>query len=69
MKITPLILSSLMAGALAVPMDNGALHTKRGMLSGRWAKHQPLNPNTKIPVRIALKQQNLNQGMDLLLEV
>lgn len=68
MKLSPLLLSSLLAGAVAIPL-NDVVHEKRNPLGPKWQKRDTLDANSAIPVRIALKQTNLEKGMDYLLEV
>ncbi|EHK50837.1 hypothetical protein TRIATDRAFT_145909 [Trichoderma atroviride IMI 206040] len=69
MKISVVVLNSLLAGALAAPTGSQVIHEKRDTSSPRWIKREALNPSTKVPVRIALKQNNLDKGMDYLLDV
>ncbi|RFU77057.1 peptidase s8 s53, subtilisin kexin sedolisin [Trichoderma arundinaceum] len=69
MKISLIVLNSLLAGAIAVPTGSQIIHEKRDTDNGRWVKREALDPSTKIPVRIALKQSNLDKGMDYLLDV
>lgn len=69
MKISLVVLNSLLAGALAAPTGSQVIHEKRDTNSPRWIKREAVNPSTKVPVRIALKQSNLDKGMDYLLDV
>ncbi|KAL7905061.1 peptidase S8/S53 domain-containing protein [Trichoderma velutinum] len=69
MKIGLIVLNSLLAGAIAVPTGSQVVHEKRDTNNARWIKREAVDPNTKIPVRIALKQSNLDKGMDYLLDV
>ncbi|KAL6864652.1 subtilisin-like protein [Trichoderma novae-zelandiae] len=69
MKISLIILNSLLAGAMAMPTGSQVIHEKRDTSNARWTKREELDPNTKVPVRIALKQSNLDKGMDYLLDV
>lgn len=70
MKISLVVLNSLLAaGAIAAPTGSHVIHEKRDTNSPRWVKREALNPSTKVPVRIALKQNNLDKGMDYLLDV
>jgi tripeptidyl-peptidase-1 len=68
MKISIIVINSLLAGAIAVPTGS-QVHEKRDTNNARWIKREALNPSTKVPVRIALKQSNLDKGMDYLLDV
>lgn len=69
MKISLVLLNGLFAGAIAVPTGSHTVHEKRDVSNGRWIKREAANADTKVPVRIALKQKNLDNGMDYLLEV
>lgn len=69
-----LLLGGLVAGAVAAPAgaDRHVLHERRAVADaayGRWVKREPLDAATKVPVRLALKQRNLDKGMEYLLEV
>ncbi|KOS19866.1 Tripeptidyl-peptidase sed1 [Escovopsis weberi] len=69
MKVSLVLLNGLLAGSLAAPTSSDLYHEKRDASHPRWIKRGSLDPNTKVPVRIALKQQNLEKGLDYLLEV
>lgn len=42
---------------------------KRGIALRCMGKREAADPSTKVPVRIALKQRNLERGMEFVLEV
>ena len=44
------------------------VHERRELSSG-WVKRSRLPSNTRLPVRIALSQSNLDYGHDLLMEM
>jgi tripeptidyl-peptidase-1 len=69
MKISLVVLNSLLAGAIAAPTGSQVIHEKRDTSNPRWIKREAVSPTTKVPVRIALKQNNLDKGMDYLLDV
>lgn len=71
MKISAALIAALAAAASAAPATNNAvLHEKRQVQSGsRWVKRDALPADTRLPVRIALKQRNVDKGMDYLMEV
>ncbi|KHO00564.1 Peptidase S8/S53, subtilisin/kexin/sedolisin [Metarhizium album ARSEF 1941] len=69
MKTNLVFLKGLFAGAIAASMGSDTVHEKRDVSSSRWTKREAVDANTKVPVRIALKQKNLDKGMDYLLEV
>ncbi|KAJ3499351.1 hypothetical protein NLG97_g391 [Lecanicillium saksenae] len=70
MRADIILLSSLVAGIAAIPVaDNHVVHEKRSVaLSSRYTK-RAIEGETKVPVRIALKQQNLEKGAELLYKV
>lgn len=69
MKFSFVILNGLFAGAIAVPTSSSVVHEKRDITSTRWTKRSALSGDSKIPARIALKQRNTENGMDLLMNV
>lgn len=66
MKVAAIFLSAFVAAALGVPMDS-VLHEKRA--ADGMVKRGTLSAEETVPVRIALKQPNLEKGMDLLMDV
>lgn len=64
------LLAGLVATGLAISSDSHVLHEKRD-LDGptNWIKREPAHAEANIPVKIALKQENLDKGMDLIMEV
>ena len=44
------------------------VHEKRG-ISSTWVKRSRVPPNTRLPVRIALSQNNIQSSHDLLMEM
>ncbi|KAM3459880.1 hypothetical protein NHJ6243_006416 [Beauveria neobassiana] len=68
MRFTSVLLSCLSAGALAAPVADDSV-VKSHALSNSWQNEGSLPDDTQIPVRIALKQSNLDKGMDYLLTV
>lgn len=66
MKVATVFLNAFVAAALGVPMEH-VLHEKRGVSS--ITKREALPAEQTVPVRIALKQTNLEKGMDLLIDV
>lgn len=74
MKLTSTLFASLVAVASAAPRpvtnSNPIVHEKRDLgTNARWVKRDVLHASTRLPMRIALKQRNLDKGMDYLLEV
>ncbi|KAG6001526.1 hypothetical protein E4U21_004117 [Claviceps maximensis] len=70
MKNALVLLVGLVATGLAMPSDSHVLHERRDLNKPtRWIKRQAANVERNIPVRIALKQENMDRGMDLILEV
>ncbi|KAG6211710.1 hypothetical protein E4U50_002108 [Claviceps purpurea] len=70
MKNVIVFLAGLAATGLATPSDYHVLHEKRDENRPmRYIKREAANGDQTIPVRIALKQENIDQGMDLILKV
>ncbi|QUC20437.1 uncharacterized protein UV8b_04678 [Ustilaginoidea virens] len=64
------VLLALAASGLALPSSSHVVHEKRGLHTApAWEKREPVDGATVVPVRIALKQTNLDKGMDLILDV
>ncbi|KAG5970552.1 hypothetical protein E4U55_001614 [Claviceps digitariae] len=64
------LLAGLVATGLAMPSDSHVLHERRDLdKSTSWIKRQLANDEQIIPIRIALKQENLDKAMDLIMEV
>ncbi|KAF4625803.1 hypothetical protein G7Y89_g12366 [Cudoniella acicularis] len=61
--------------ALAVSVRSAAVpsthvvHEKRDGLTSHWEKREPVPANALLPMRIGLKQRNLELGHDLLMEI
>lgn len=71
MKTAASLLIGYLAVASAAPrLTNAVVHEKRAIGSqSSWIKRDAVPGATRLPVRIALKQRNLDKGMDYLLEV
>ncbi|KAG5957601.1 hypothetical protein E4U58_005762 [Claviceps cyperi] len=70
MKNVLVFLAGIAATGLATPSDYHVLHEKRDAnRSMRFIKRGAANGDQNIAVRIALKQENIDQGMDLILKV
>ncbi|KAJ3498817.1 hypothetical protein NLG97_g838 [Lecanicillium saksenae] len=65
MKVVAVFLSAFVAASLGMPTEH-VLHEKR---AATYTKRASLASNEMVPVRIALKQSNINKGMDLLMDV
>lgn len=66
MKLNVLVLA---ATAMAAPATNMVTHETRDTTHSGYTKGAALDANTKVPVKIALKQSNLDNAMDLLMKV
>jgi tripeptidyl-peptidase-1 len=66
-----LLVSALAASVIAVPASSYSVHEKRNSHStSKWAKRdEPLDRRSIVPVNIALRQRNLENGHDLLMDV
>lgn len=63
-------LAALFAGSsLAVPSNSHVVHEKRGELGSTWLKRDAVPADMVLPVRIGMRQSNLDKGNDLLMEV
>ncbi|KAG5927880.1 hypothetical protein E4U42_001678 [Claviceps africana] len=70
MKNALVLLAGLAAAGLSMPSVSHVLHEKRDLNAPtRWTKRQVANSDHNVSVRIALKQENLDKGMDLVMEV
>lgn len=74
MKINATLVAALAAVVAAAPRStttgNHVVHEKRHLVSNSpWIKRDAIHGDTRLPVRIALKQRNLDKGMDYLMEV
>ena len=68
-KMQSIILGSLLfAGSLAFPTRNHVVHEKRHAPL-RLHKRERIDPDAIIPIRIALRQTNLEAGHDMLMDV
>jgi tripeptidyl-peptidase-1 len=52
----------------AVP-NSHALHERREVASSQWVKREKIPSLELLPMRIGLKQRNLDRGYDLLMHV
>ena len=53
----------------APPASNHILHEKRAVEPTAWAKRQPAHGKKVLPMRIGMKQSNLDKGYDMLMDV
>lgn len=66
MKLNVLVLA---ATAMAAPASNLVVHEARDATAVGYTKGAAVEGSTRVPVRIALKQRNLENAMGLLLKV
>lgn len=65
-----LVLNSLLGLAFASPFaSRHVVHEKRNLNNDQWTPVAPLDPASRLPLRIGLKQSNLEQGDAWLYEV
>lgn len=67
-------LATLLAVAAAKPVpETHVIHEKRDVAhrftTSKWVKRDRLGQNAVLPVRVGLKQQNLNSGAEWLMDV
>ncbi|KAI0896255.1 Pro-kumamolisin, activation domain-containing protein [Annulohypoxylon nitens] len=69
----PLCLSALAAASASIaspaPRNDYILHEKREVASPAWTKRAAVNPSAVLPMRIGLRQTNLDKAHDLLMDV
>jgi tripeptidyl-peptidase-1 len=56
------------AQGAAVPHSH-VVHEKREVTSSQWVKREKLSSTVILPMRIGLKQRNLDRGHDFLMDV
>lgn len=64
-----LLLTVLVTLGCASPTSRHVVHEKRDVLPSGWTIKERLNQDTRLPLRIGLKQRNLHLGPEFLLEV
>ena len=65
-----LLTAALVGLVSAAPvLDPHIVHEKRDTLPIAWRHHSRAKPSSLLPVRIGLKQRNLEYGSDLVSEV
>ncbi|KAF2083190.1 hypothetical protein K490DRAFT_70059 [Saccharata proteae CBS 121410] len=70
MRLSSLIaVGALVAGAVASPASTHVIHEKRHVLPPGWLKSHKLSARSTLPMRIALKQRNMDRAYDFLDEV
>lgn len=68
MRFTVLFWSAFCAPALGRPFGENVAHQRHGS-PATLVKTTPIDSKVDVSVRIALKQRNLDKGMDLLMDV
>lgn len=63
------VLASLAAVGLAAPATHYEVHEKRGAPPHAWDRHSSASPDQVLPVRIGLKQRNLEHAERFLNDV
>lgn len=69
MKISTTILGYFVSGLIAAPTDSYVVHERRDTLNSLLAKREAADSATRVPVRIALKQSNVELGEQRLMDV
>ena len=69
MRLTLLTLGALVASVIAAPSSTHVLHEKRNALPFGWERHDKLPSHDVLPMRIALKQSNLDKAEEYLMDV
>lgn len=52
-----------------IPHTHVLREKRRAESDGGWAKQRAVGSSMRVPVKIGLKQRNLDRGMDFLMEV
>lgn len=70
MKTAAVLLAGLAASGMAMPSDSHRVHeTRDTTLSARFDKREAVAATTNMPLRIALKQSNLDKAAAMLLDM
>ncbi|TWU74836.1 hypothetical protein ED733_000519 [Metarhizium rileyi] len=71
MKTSAILTACFAAAVLSHPKLHHVVHEKRGAdsVTAQVIKRAAADADTRVPVRVALKQQNLHKGMDYLMDV
>lgn len=69
MHNTLLTIAALVASVIAAPSFTNVLHEKRDALPFGWERHDKLPSHDVLPMRIGLKQSNLDKAEEFLMEV
>ena len=70
MRIPLLALGAIAAVSIAAPpASDHVLHERRAVDPTTWAKRQPAHGKKVLPMRIGMKQSNLDKGYDMLMDV
>ncbi|EGX88268.1 alkaline serine protease AorO, putative [Cordyceps militaris CM01] len=64
-----IILLTLVLGALGFPADSHVVHEKREVPRQHYVRGEPADAATRLPVQVALKQSNLEQGAQRLYDI
>lgn len=65
-----LLVAGFVASGMALPSVSHVVHERRDEMSMHgWGKREAADPNTVVPVRIALKQSNMDKGDGFLMEM
>ena len=69
MRLLLFALGALVATVTAAPSSTHVLHEKRDALPFGWERHDRLRSHDVLPMRVALKQSNLDRAEEFLMEV
>lgn len=69
MHFTLLTFGALVASVIAAPSSTHVQHEKRDALPFGWERHDKLPSHDVLPMRIGLKQSNLDRAEEFLMEV
>ena len=69
MRCSLVVLAALAATAVAAPAFKHVLHEKRHVIPYGWEKHSRMSATRLLPMKVALKQANMDKLEDYLMEV
>lgn len=70
MRLSTFVIAVCFGGAIAVPAPaSHVLHEKRDGLHTKWQKRERLDKKAVLPMRVGLKQSNLHNAEELLMDV
>ncbi|TVY71195.1 Tripeptidyl-peptidase sed1 [Lachnellula suecica] len=63
------VVNAFLALAVAIPTTNHVIHERRDIPASSWEKRAAMPSTMQLPMRIGLKQSNLDKAHDLLMDI